>query len=63
MEAVINTIGAKFEEVISKWVEDILVPVDERIHDLCKVLASKVQGWNLHIEAVRYSLRTKSGGN
>jgi hypothetical protein len=40
-------------------VENILVPVDQRIHNLCKVLASEIHGRKSLIEAIQYSLKTK----
>jgi hypothetical protein len=41
MEAAINASWSKFKETISKWVEDILVPVNQRIQNLRKVFGSK----------------------
>jgi hypothetical protein len=49
---------AKFRETICKWVECILVSVDQWTQSLCQELSSKIQRVMMLVEARRLGLKT-----
>jgi undecaprenyl pyrophosphate synthase len=62
-EAAIRSIRSWLEETIKHRAEDVLVCVYQRTQGLCKELNKKIDGTQVHSQAVKTSIGTNNGTN